>query len=609
MVDLRRWHIVTRYELWLLAATAPFLLFPGPWAPFALGVILLTWAVRRLATGAFTVRTPADFPLLYLLLMAGVGLYASVDLQTSLPAFWRLLLGVAIYYGLANAARDRGALRGLTLLMAAGGLGMVLLTLVATKWDAVRLLNLPQVYDRLPALLTDPEDGQLIHPRVMGMALATLLPVLASVAFFGRDPWRRATCGLAAAIMALVLPLTQSLGGLVGAACALALLAVWRSRWFLLALLPVAGLAGWAAVRLDLQALLARLLSTQDMLGIGVALRLDMWSRALAMIRDMPFTGIGLDTFPLVLSNFYPGVFIGLEPHAHNVFLQVGLDLGLPGLLSFIGLLIATLVMVVRIDRADTGRDEMALVIGLAAGMLSYLLANQTDTLWHPKFGVLLWVLLGMLAASYGQAYSGTTIAKQGKKNNVVAALPWALPAAMLVLGLLLPGVRELNLGALQAHKLLFAARQGAAAPAAGLVAAQAHLLRGVSIATDQAHSYSLLGSLSALQGDDSAAFAAFERQVALDMASPLAAYAPFEAMRRSLAAENPGDPASDLIWIYSQWMVRFPTRAEPNVWAAIVHEQYRADPKEARAVLEQALERGAQPRGILEYGFDRIGN
>ena len=608
-MNLRWWHIVARYELWLLAAAAPFLLFPGTWAPIALGIILLTWVARRLATGAFIVRTPADFPLLYLLLMAGVSLYASVDVQTSFPAFWRLLLGIAIYYGLANTARDRRTLRVLTLLMAVGGLGMVLLTLVATRWDAVRLLHLPQVYDRLPALLTDPEDGQLIHPRVMGMALATVLPVLVSVAFFSRDPWRRAACGLAALVIAAVLPLTQSLGGLVGAACALAVLAVWRSRWFLLALLPAAGLAGWAVDRLDLQALAARLLSTQDTLGIGVALRFDMWSRTLAMIRDMPFTGIGLGTFSLVQSNFYPGIFIGPEPHAHNVFLQVSLDLGLPGLLALIGLLIAALVMVVRTGRARVDREEMALVIGLAAGMLSYLLANQTDTLWHPKFGVLLWVLLGLLAAAYGQAHSGPAISEQRRSSRAVASLPWALPLVVLVLSLLLPGVRELNAGTLQAHKLLYAARKGAAVPTRELVAAQAHLLRGVSIDTDRAHAHSLLGSLYAVQGDDPAAFAAFQRQVALDMADPLAAYAPFEALRRSLAAENPGDPTSDLLWIYSQWMWRFPTRAEPNVWAAIVHEQYRADLGEARAVLQQGLERGAQPRGILEYGFDRVGS
>lgn len=607
-MDLRWWHIVARYELWLLAAAAPFLLFPGTWAPFALGVILLTWVARRLATGAFTVRTPADLPLIYLLLMAGVGLYASVDVQTSLPAFWRLLLGVAIYYGLANAARDRRTLRLLTLLMTAGGLGIVLLTLVATQWDAVRLLDLPQVYDRLPRLLTDPEDGQLIHPRVMGMALATVLPVLAGVAFFGHDPWLRATCGLAALVMAAVLPLTQSLGGLVGAACALALLAVWRSRWFLLALLPAAGVAGWAAVRLNLQHLAARLLSTQDTLGVGVALRLDMWSRTLAMIRDMPFTGIGLDTFPLVQSNFYPGIFIGPEPHAHNVFLQVSLDLGLPGLLAFIGLLIAALVMVARIGRARAGRDDMALTIGLVAGLLSYLLANQTDTLWHPKFGVLLWILLGLLAAVYGQTHSGPVTSKQ-HNSKVVAALSWALPPAVFVLVLLLPGVRELNLGALQAHKLLFAARLGAAVPDAELVSAQAHLSRGTAIDADRAHAHSLSGSLYTVQGDDPAAFAAFQRQVALDIADPLAAYAPFEALRRSLAAENSGDPASDLLWIYSQWMWRFPTRAEPNVWAAMVQEKYLVRPGEARAILQQGLERGAQPRGILEYSLDRAGD
>lgn len=603
------WRTVVRYELWLLAIAAPFLLFPGRWAPVALGVVLLTWAARWLATGALTVRTPADFPLFYLFLMAGVGLYATVDLHTSLPAFWRLLLGMAIYYGLANAARDRRTLRVLTLLMAAGGLGLVVLTLVATKWDAVRLLDLPQLYSRLPALLTDPEDGQLIHPRVMGMALATVLPVLASVAFFGRDPWRRAACGLAALAMAAILPLTQSLGGLVGAACALGLLAVWRSRWYLLALLPAAGLVGWAAVRLDIQALAARLLSMQDTLGIGLALRLDMWSRALAMIRDMPFTGIGLDSFPLVQSNFYPGVYIGPEPHAHNVFLQVALDLGLPGLLAFIGLFIAAFIMARCACRLNVGRDETALVTGLAAGLLAYLLANQTDTLWHPKFGVLLWVLLGLLAAAYGQARleagisTHALISTQRRRDRRAAAvLPWTLPLVALAASLLMPSLRELNLGTLQAQKVLFAARAGVTPSASAPGTAQAHLLKGLAIVGDHAHATSLLGSLYAWQHDDPGAFAAFQRQVALDLDDPLAAYAPFEALRRRLAAEPAGDPTSDLLRIYSQWMARFPTRAEPNVWAAIVHGQLEANTAEAEAVLQEALARGAEPRGILEY-------
>lgn len=139
---------------------------------------------------------------------------------------------------------------------------------------------------------------------------------------------------------------------------------------------------------------------------------------------------------------------------------------------------------------------------------------------WHIVARYELW----LLAAAYGQAYPGPAISEQRRGRRVSTLLPWALPPVVLVVGLLLPGVRELNLGALQAHKLLFAARQSAAVSARDLVAAQARLLRGTSIDVDHGHAYSLLGSLYSVQGDDPAAFAAFQRQVALDMADPLAA-------------------------------------------------------------------------------------
>lgn len=43
----------------------------------------------------------------------------------------------------------------------------------------------------------------------------------------------------------------------------------------------------------------AQLLDINNMVGIGIVLRLDIWSRAVAMIREMPFTGVGLNTFSL----------------------------------------------------------------------------------------------------------------------------------------------------------------------------------------------------------------------------------------------------------------------------------------------------------------------
>src|SRR5439155_23205740 len=73
-----------------------------------------------------------------------------------------------------------------------------------------------------------------------------------------------------------------------------------------------------------------------DALG-GLDGRLEVWLRAVIAIQDFAFTGIGLGGFSSVIPAIYPYFLSGPEtvPHAHNLFLQIGVDLALPGLLAF----------------------------------------------------------------------------------------------------------------------------------------------------------------------------------------------------------------------------------------------------------------------------------
>ena len=76
--------------------------------------------------------------------------------------------------------------------------------------------------------------------------------------------------------------------------------------------------------------------------SVGLQGRVELWSRALYAIQDFPLTGCGLGTFRQVVHLLYPPFFV--EPgadlaHAHNFFLQVALDLGVPGLIAYLALL------------------------------------------------------------------------------------------------------------------------------------------------------------------------------------------------------------------------------------------------------------------------------
>jgi putative inorganic carbon (HCO3(-)) transporter len=587
-----------------VAAAAPFLLVTTCWTPWAAGAIALTWLGRWIHLGRLTVPTPADVPVLLMLGMAGVGLWASLDRTTSVPALWRLVLGVAVFYALVNGMRSAERWRRLALASIAGSLALVFVGLLGTDWQAVRLLPVRSLYERLPQLLHDIDDQAAFHPRIMGMALAAWLPVPAALWLLGPERRLRRWAALCTFLLAAALLLTQSLQGLAGAALGLFFVAVvWRRGW--LWLLPLGLGLLLLAVGLYGPARLAdTLLSPGNPLGIAVTLRWDMWSRALAMLRDMPYTGIGLDQFALVQSQFYPGVMLGPEPHAHNVFLQAALDLGLPGLLAFLWLLASLGWAAWRAWPHRQDENWRALLIGAVGGTLSYLGAGLLDTVWTSKPSLVLWGLVGTIAAlSLAVVPSDATEARAPRSAWVWRWLPLALIAILLLPGLCMsPTAPARNTALVVTHRLLWSTDRGVAMDRdrkSRLATQLESLAAGEADNPQLAH---LLGRVRAELGEYEAALAAFEGRVALDGEDALARYAPWELWRRRLTGEAPGDPWRDLLWIYSQWQSRFPQRAEYYVLPALVRAGPQHDLPAAVRVIHAGLDRGAEPQGLLQH-------
>ena len=351
------------------------------------------------------VRTsvPGDLPIAVLLLSAGtVGLLISPDSQRSLLGLLRLAAGVGTYYLTIGTVRSEAQLRvAWTALVWVSGLagfaalGLLLPSMAGSflPWDAVHRL------ERLQALLP------AVNPNYLAGTLVMLLcaPYWAAVSGGRRDllSW------LSLLAVALGLLVCRSRGAYLGAVVAiLATTALYRPRWGgRLALVGGAALAIWA-IGLDSGAM-GRLVEMSK----G---RVEIWRRAIMVIQDFPLTGVGLRGFPHFVESLYPILSDspGLVPHAHNELLQVAVDVGIPGYVSFcmlMGVWAATSVATLGMRSSTEARGlRQAVAQPLTGAIVGGLVFGVTDAiaLGEPA-GIVRWVLMGLAVAVHREPVDG----------------------------------------------------------------------------------------------------------------------------------------------------------------------------------------------------------
>jgi len=136
--------------------------------------------------------------------------------------------------------------------------------------------------------------------------------------------------------------------------------------------------------------------------------RLALWPEIVERIGERPLTGYGFGRG--LLRGPLQGEFRQLDAflwHAHNIFLEELVQLGVPGLLLFLLLLAALLREGWRATR-DASDLRAACGIALIAVVAGMLVRNMTDTLFVRQNALLFWGLAGVLLACGRPVYSGT---------------------------------------------------------------------------------------------------------------------------------------------------------------------------------------------------------
>lgn len=376
---------ITALELWVVVgAVAVSIVFPQ-YLPVTLGIAVIFWPLRWLAERRLTAHTPADWALFLLVAMMPVTLWATALPETTWPQILRLLTGIAVYYAVVNWTTTHERLRIVQIGLIGTGVALALAAPFIVSWPGGKLPFIPSAFtDQFPTFVSD-----TINPNVMAGTLILFIPLTISSVLFEpvRKNWiQHIVLVVTTLLMLTILILTQSRGAILafGLSMIALMLLRWPRSWILVPILVVGAAVG--VRQFGISTVLDQL-ATSGTVG-GLESRLEIWSRAIYMIQDFPFTGIGMGAFTEVTDILYPLFLVapGTVSHAHNLFLQIAVDLGIPGLIAWLATLMLVLVGAWTVARS---REDVRTqwVTGIGAG----LLASQIALIVHGLVDAVTW--------------------------------------------------------------------------------------------------------------------------------------------------------------------------------------------------------------------------
>jgi O-antigen ligase len=237
-------------------------------------------------------------------------------------------------------------------------------------------------------------------PNNLSLFLDRVVPVLAAVALFARQPRRRIAYALCSLPLLFCLYLTYSRGawllGLPAAALFIGLLRGRKALWISLAIICIIALSLLPLVGTE------RFTSLFDTQGGTTFFRLRLWQASLNMIKDHPFFGVGLDNFLYQYRTRYvlPEAWQELDlSHPHNIVLDYWTRLGILGVLALVWLEGVFFVKGLRLYRRLPGQDEQALALGLMASMVACLAHGLIDNSYFlVDLAFVFFITLGVIA-------------------------------------------------------------------------------------------------------------------------------------------------------------------------------------------------------------------
>ena len=341
-----------------------------------------------------------EIPMLILLGLAVLSLFTSIQPPATFWAFLRLVGYLAVFYLALDATAHRANTK--LLIGVVVGVGVLLSFIGLVKYFGTPM---PEFWSYIPL----GQEGfflstYLNHNHIAGylaMCLALALAMMLSSSDFRGLAW------LACVILFMIcVVLTMSRGGWISIGISVAFTVTAfalkkKAGGFKVAVIGVvlAVVAGLAL--LGSTAAVDRFKTLEDPGDSSRVNRLVIWKASLDLVEQNPLLGTGLGTFPFAFPAVRPPGAQLRYNEAHNDYLHIVTELGLPALVPIIwALFLFFRIGLAQIRKANTGLG-LAVSLGSFSGALAIIIHSISDfNIQLTANGVLFSALMGLLAGA-----------------------------------------------------------------------------------------------------------------------------------------------------------------------------------------------------------------
>lgn len=286
--------------------------------------------------------------------------------------------------------------------------------LVAIGSAAFASLYVLREWQKYHAVYSGFRPGWVVgDPNYFTLSAILCLPLAFYLIQEKRPRWEKLFCLGCLVVTLLAVMLAASRGGFLGTVTAF-LFVVWRSRRRVRNM----ALAGLLLIPLSLAAPaspIERFLNPSRGDQEAVDIRTALWKAGWGMIQAHPLAGIGVGNFKSAVGRYAaPGE--TLNGVAHNTYVEITAEMGLPGLLLFLGILYWSYRTLDRVGGLSLDAGPALLhqaALGIQAGLLGFAVAAFFVSAEYQKFFWLM-VFLSMCMVPLASRHIGRTAPRPG---------------------------------------------------------------------------------------------------------------------------------------------------------------------------------------------------